>query len=130
IAGDKPSIESKSGLSIISKNCLAYAESDSTYLRCPSAYIVSNASVDLPEPERPVIVTSLFFGMSKLMFFKLCSLAPRIINLSFICYLFLHLCKLVTIFNCTLKVKLFGKSFHGCFCLNCILEQIMVRHVF
>src|SRR5437660_5180111 len=46
--------------------------------------MVSNASVDFPEPERPVMVTSLFFGISKLMFFKLCSRAPRIINLSFI----------------------------------------------
>ena len=84
MAGDRPSIESRSGLSIISKNCLAYAESDSTYRLWPSAYMVSNASVDLPEPERPVITTSLFFGMSRLIFFKLCSLAPRITNLSFI----------------------------------------------
>ena len=30
IAGDNPSIESTSGLSIISRNCLAYADSDST----------------------------------------------------------------------------------------------------
>ena len=33
------------------------------YRRCPSAYIVSNASEDLPEPERPVKTTSLFLGI-------------------------------------------------------------------
>jgi len=37
IAGESPSIESTSGFSIICRNCRAYAESDSTYLRCPSA---------------------------------------------------------------------------------------------
>jgi hypothetical protein len=37
-------------------------ESDSTYRRCPSAYSVSNASVDFPEPETPVMTTSLSRG--------------------------------------------------------------------
>ena len=36
----------------------------STYRRCPSAYIVSNASVDFPEPDSPVITTMRFFGKS------------------------------------------------------------------
>ena len=81
IAGDKPSITSTSGLSIICKNCLAYADNDSTYLLCPSAKIVSKAKVDLPEPDRPVNTINLFFGMSKLMFFKLCCFAPLIIIL-------------------------------------------------
>ena len=76
MAGDNPSIRSKSGLSIICKNCLAYAERLSTYFLCPSAYMVSNANVDFPLPETPVITTTLFFGMSRDIFFRLFSLAP------------------------------------------------------
>ena len=67
---------STSGLSITDRNCLAYAERDSTYLRCPSAYKVSNANEDLPEPERPVITVNLSLGISKSIFFKLCCFAP------------------------------------------------------
>ena len=37
MAGESPSITSTSGFSIKSKNCLAYADRDSTYLLCPSA---------------------------------------------------------------------------------------------
>jgi hypothetical protein len=77
IAGESPSIESTSGFSICSRNCRAYADSDSTYRRCPSAKIVSNASDDLPEPETPVMTTSLSRGMSTSMFLRLCSRAPR-----------------------------------------------------
>src|SRR5699024_7075780 len=73
IAGDKPSIVSTSGLSICPKNCLAYALKDSTYLRCPSAYIVSKASDDLPEPDKPVITISLFLCISISSSFKLLS---------------------------------------------------------
>jgi hypothetical protein len=36
-AGESPSIESTSGFSMRSRNCRAYADSDSTYRRCPSA---------------------------------------------------------------------------------------------
>ena len=36
----------------------------------------------MPEPLTPVITTSLFFGISKFIFFQLCSLAPLIIILS------------------------------------------------
>ena len=71
IAGDNPSILSTSGLSTIDKNCLAYADSDSTYLLCPSANIVSNAREDFPDPDRPVIVIKLFFGRSKSIFLRL-----------------------------------------------------------
>ena len=39
--------------------------SDSMYLRCPSAYMVSNASDDLPEPESPVKTTNSSLGMSR-----------------------------------------------------------------
>ena len=35
--GASPSISSTSGFSMRSRNCRAYAESDSTYRRCPSA---------------------------------------------------------------------------------------------
>ena len=47
------------------------------YFRCPSAKTVSNASVDLPLPDRPVMTTSWSRGMSTLMFLRLCSRAPR-----------------------------------------------------
>jgi hypothetical protein len=36
-AGESPSTLSTSGFSMRSRNCRAYAESDSTYRRCPSA---------------------------------------------------------------------------------------------
>jgi hypothetical protein len=37
MAGDSPSITSTSGFSITPRNCRAYADSDSTYRRWPSA---------------------------------------------------------------------------------------------
>ena len=39
---------------------------------------MSKANDDFPEPERPVITTSLFRGIATSMFFKLCCLAPFI----------------------------------------------------
>jgi len=53
--------------------------SDSINCRWPSMCSVSNAMVDFPEPDRPVKTTSLFLGIDKLTFFKLCSRAPRIL---------------------------------------------------
>src|SRR2546430_15688610 len=53
-AGDRPSMKSTSGLSIWPRNCRAYAESDSTYRRWPSAKIVSKARLDFPDPDKPV----------------------------------------------------------------------------
>src|SRR5882757_11376705 len=41
--------------------------------------MVSNASEDFPEPERPVNTTSLSRGISTSMFLRLCSRAPRIV---------------------------------------------------
>jgi len=64
------------GFFILSKNCLAYEDKLSTYRLCPSAYIVSKASDDLPDPDNPVITTSFSLGISRETFFKLCSLAP------------------------------------------------------
>jgi hypothetical protein len=43
---------------------------------------VSKAKVDLPDPEIPVRAMSLFLGISRLIFFKLCSRAPLMIILS------------------------------------------------
>ena len=37
---------------------------------------MSNAKDDFPDPESPVITTNLSLGISKFIFFKLCSLAP------------------------------------------------------
>ena len=53
----------------LSRNCLAYK--------------VSKAKVLLPL--RPVNTTKLFFGISRLIFFRLCSLAPLILIMLFIC---------------------------------------------
>src|SRR6185437_14802853 len=41
--------------------------------------MVSKASEDLPEPDRPVNTTSLSRGISTSMFFRLCSRAPRMV---------------------------------------------------
>src|SRR3954453_8586694 len=76
-AGDSPSMKSTSGLSIWPRNCRAYADSDSTYRRCPSAKIVAKASEDLPEPERPVKTMSESRGRSSETSLRLCSRAPR-----------------------------------------------------
>src|SRR6476469_9931641 len=38
--------------------------------------MVSNASDDLPEPDRPVNTTRALRGRSSVMFFRLCSRAP------------------------------------------------------
>jgi len=48
------------------------------YLLCPSAYNVSKAKEDFPDPDTPVITVNLFLGMDTLMFFKLWTLAPLI----------------------------------------------------
>ena len=45
---------------------------------------MSNANDDFPEPDSPVITTNLSLGISRFIFFKLCSFAPFIIILSFI----------------------------------------------
>src|SRR3989344_691890 len=76
IAGERPVISSTSGFCIWWRNCRAYAESDSTYLRCPSAKMVSNAKDDFPLPESPVKTIILLRGISTVMFFKLWVRAP------------------------------------------------------
>ena len=74
-------MKSTSGLSICPRNCLAYADSDSTYLRWPSANNVSKASEDLPEPDSPVNTTMRLRGNSRSTFFRLCSRAPWMVIL-------------------------------------------------
>ena len=69
-------MESTSGLSMRPRNCLAYADKDSTYRRCPSAKSVSKASDDFPEPESPVTTTYLSLGICTVIFFRLCTRAP------------------------------------------------------
>ena len=54
-------------------------------LRCPSANRISNASVDLPEPLKPVITTIWSRGILTLMLFRLCSRAPWIEIAPFVC---------------------------------------------
>src|SRR5215469_4042088 len=43
--------------------------------------MVSKASEDLPDPERPVITVRVLRGISMLMFFRLCWRAPRTTSL-------------------------------------------------
>src|SRR5215472_15965299 len=76
-AGDRPSMKSTSGLSIWPRNCLAYADSDSTYRRWPSAKIVSKARLDLPDPDSPVNTIRASRGRSMETSLRLCSRAPR-----------------------------------------------------
>src|SRR5919199_3410536 len=76
-AGDSPSMKSTSGLSIWPRNCRAYDDSDSTYLRWPSAKIVSNARLDFPDPDSPVKTMSESRGNSSETSLRLCSRAPR-----------------------------------------------------
>ena len=52
----------------------------------PSANIVSNAKLDLPEPDSPVITINCFFGIFKLIFFRLCISAPSMIISSLFCF--------------------------------------------
>src|SRR3989338_9821206 len=40
--------------------------------------MVSKAKLDLPEPDKPVITTSLLRGMLSEIFLRLCTRAPRI----------------------------------------------------
>src|SRR5262245_6723722 len=78
-------MKSTSGLSIWPRNCRAYADSDSTYRRWPSAKIVSKARLDLPEPESPVKTMRESRGRSSEMSLRLCSRAPRTMSFSCTC---------------------------------------------
>src|SRR5262245_40342119 len=91
-AGERPSMKSTSGLSICPRNCRAYADSDSTYLRWPSAKIVSKARLDLPEPESPVNTIIESRGRSSETSLRLCSRAPRTISRSVTSHPYRALC--------------------------------------
>src|SRR4051795_5682628 len=84
-AGERPSMKSTSGLSIWPRNWRAEGDSDSTYRRWPSAKIVSNARLDLPDPESPVNTIIASRGRSRLTSRRLCSRAPRTIRRSATC---------------------------------------------
>jgi len=87
-------------------------------MRCPSAKRVSNANDDLPEPDRPVITTSLFRGMATSIFFRLCTLAPlMIIYLLGIKVIYAGRCKIldsrihsVKLTNCILRLTVFNRK--------------------
>lgn len=59
-------------------NWRAYDDMDSMYRRWPSAWIVSKARDDFPDPESPVITMKAFFGRSIETFFRLFTRAPLI----------------------------------------------------
>src|SRR5512139_1582294 len=76
--GERPLTKSTSGFLSWPTKRFANVDIDARRRRCPSAYTVSNASDDLPEPLTPVTTTSLSRGISTSTFFKLFSRAPRI----------------------------------------------------
>src|SRR5699024_4330159 len=63
--------------------------------------MVSNASDDFPDPDNPVTTTSLCFGISISIFFKLCARAPR----TFICFAGISLTFLPIIIQFLLLVR-------------------------
>jgi hypothetical protein len=48
--------------------------------------MVSKAKDDFPEPDKPVITTSLFLGISTSIFLRLCTRAPKTSILSSILF--------------------------------------------
>lgn len=76
IAGGIPFMKSHSGLLMRLKIAVHRQKGFQTYRRCPSAYKVSNAKDDFPEPESPVITISLSRGISMSMFLRLFTRAP------------------------------------------------------
>ena len=77
--GDKPTIESTGGLASPSVTM----PRDSNNWRWPSLCRMSNASVDLPDPDSPVMTTSWFLGISRVTFFRLCKRALRMVMVEF-----------------------------------------------
>src|SRR5262245_13655972 len=76
--GESPFTKSTSGFLSCPTKRFANVDIDASKRRCPSAYSVSNASDDLPEPLTPVTTTSLSRGISTSTFCRLFSRAPRI----------------------------------------------------
>ena len=69
-------IPDKRSSSIVGKVVVINAEP-----KRPSAYSVSKASDDFPDPDKPVTTTSLLRGISTLMFLRLLTRAPFILIL-------------------------------------------------
>lgn len=82
IAGDKPSMVSTSGFSMIDRKLPGICRQGLDSGAGPSAYRVSEAREDFPEPDSPVITISLSRGSVRSMFFRLWVRAPRISILS------------------------------------------------
>src|SRR5262245_25674555 len=76
--GERPLTKSTSGFLSWPTNRFANVDIDASNRRCPSAYTVSKASDDLPDPLTPVTTISLSRGISTSTFFRLFSRAPRI----------------------------------------------------
>src|SRR5262245_33147370 len=76
--GERPLTKSTSGFLSWPTNRFANVDIDASSRRCPSAYNVSNANDDFPDPLTPVTTTSLSRGISTSTFFRLFSRAPRI----------------------------------------------------
>ena len=76
MTGERPFTKSTSGFLSWETNWRAKVESDSMKRRCPSAYTVSKAREDFPEPLTPVTTTSLSRGISRWTFRRLFSRAP------------------------------------------------------
>ena len=76
--GPQPIDESPpGGFGSCAKKRRAWALSDSTYRRCPSAKIVWNASEDFPEPLGPVTTINASCGTRRSTPRRLCVRAPR-----------------------------------------------------
>ncbi len=73
----RPSRESTSGRASVGMNPCTKALYVSLRRRCDSAAMVSKTSELLPDPDTPVNTDSLRLGMSRLMFLRLFSRAPR-----------------------------------------------------
>src|SRR5262245_19869917 len=76
--GERPLTKSTSGFLSCPMKRFANVDIDASKRRCPSAYTVSKASDDFPDPLTPVTTTSLSRGISTSTFFRLFSRAPRI----------------------------------------------------
>src|SRR5262245_21257183 len=76
--GERPLTKSTSGFLSWPTNRFANVDIDASSRRCPSAYTVSKARDDLPDPLTPVTTMSLSRGISTSTFFRLFSRAPRI----------------------------------------------------
>src|SRR6187431_986531 len=76
--GERPLTKSTSGFLSWPTKRFANVDIDASSRRWPSAYTVSNASDDFPDPLTPVTTMSLSRGISTSTFFRLFSRAPRI----------------------------------------------------